>query len=106
MGALSSCSARASHRGGFSCSGAQALGQESFSNCGTWAWALLSHSTWELPNPGIEPMSLSMAVGFFAIEPPGKSHDVFYLTLELDLKAISHLCHLLLLSRLTLEISV
>ena len=34
---LSSCGARASHCGGFSCCGARALGLAGFSNCGSWA---------------------------------------------------------------------
>ena len=36
----SSCSPWASHRGGFSCSGTQALGQASFSNCSTQTQSL------------------------------------------------------------------
>ena len=34
--------------------GAQALECTGISSCG--AWALLSHSMWGLPGPGIEPM--------------------------------------------------
>ena len=37
QGLLSSCNAWASHSGGFSCCGAQALGHSGFSNGSTWA---------------------------------------------------------------------
>ena len=40
------------------------------SSCGTWAQLL--HTMWDLPCPGIEPMSLALAKGFFTPEPPGK----------------------------------
>ena len=41
------------------------------SSCGTWA--LLPHSVWTLPRPGIEPMPLALAGGFFTAGPPWKS---------------------------------
>ena len=31
---------------------------------------------WDLPGPGIEPMSPALTGGFLATEPPGKSRDV------------------------------
>jgi len=37
--AFSSCSARASHCGGFSCCGAEVLGHMGFSSCGLWTRA-------------------------------------------------------------------
>ena len=40
-------------------------------------------STWDLPRPGIEPMSLDLAGGFFTTEPPG-SHTDFRGNLELS----------------------
>ena len=45
---LSSCSKRASHRGGFSCCGAQALGQTDLGSHGSWALErrLSSCSAW------------------------------------------------------------
>ena len=52
-GATLSCGARASHCGGFSCCGARALG-------------------WDLPGPGLEPMSPALAGGFLTTAPPGK----------------------------------
>ena len=34
----------------------------------------LSCNTWNLPKPGIEPVSLALAGGFLSIVPAGKSH--------------------------------
>ena len=62
-------SARGSHCCGFSCCGALALGHMSFSSCGLWA--KLSHGTWNLPRPGIEPVSPALAGRFSTTEPPG-----------------------------------
>ena len=53
QGLLSSCSAWASHCGGFSCCGARALGHAVVSGCGTWAQ--LPRGIWDLARPGIEP---------------------------------------------------
>ena len=76
-GLLSSCGARTSHRRGFSRCEAQALGARAsvvaawgLSSCG--ALAQLLRSMWELPGPGIEPVSPVLAGGFFITEPPGK----------------------------------
>ena len=38
--------------------------------CGR-AWAYLLHSTWDLPCPGIKPVSPELAGEFFTTEPPG-----------------------------------
>ena len=38
-GLLSSCAVPASHHGGFSCCGAQALGCVGFSGRGSWVWS-------------------------------------------------------------------
>ena len=64
-----------------SCS-AQALGREGFSNRGSWALKcrlrscgaqpLLLHSMWRFPSPGMEPMSPALAGGLFITESPGK----------------------------------
>ena len=47
---------------------------------GLWKIGLLVvallHSTWDLPDPGIEPTSPALAGGFFTIAPPGKPCDV------------------------------
>ena len=52
------------------------------SSCGSWAlehrlssggpWAQLLHGTWDLPGPGIRPVSLALAGRFFTTEPPEK----------------------------------
>ena len=89
-GATLRCSAQASHCGGFSCCGARALStwasvavayrlsscglqalEHRLSSCGTRAQPL--RGMWDLPRPGIEPMSPSLAGRFLAAAPPGKS---------------------------------
>ena len=40
------------------------------SSCGTWA--LVAHAMWNLPRPGIKPMSPALAGGFPSSVPPGK----------------------------------
>ena len=67
------------HRGAWaSHCGAQALGVRAsvvvahgLSSCGTWAQLL--HGMWDLPGPGIKPMSPALAGGFLTTVPPGKS---------------------------------
>ena len=86
-GLLSSCCARASHCGGFSC-WAQALGHSGFSSCGSQALehGLSSCGTWaswlrglcHLLRPGIEPISPALAGWFFTLEPPGKTCNFFF----------------------------
>ena len=39
-------------------------------SCGTWAQLLCG--TWDLPGPGIKPMSRALTGRFFTTEPPGK----------------------------------
>ena len=77
-------------RGGFSlpgflCCGAGAAGRAGFRGCrsrapgrrlGTVAHGQLLHSTWDLPGPGIEPMSVVLAGGFF-IYTQGKPLSLF-----------------------------
>ena len=96
------CRAWASHCGGFSCSGARALGARAsvvvarrLSSCGSRALELrlsscgsralehrlsscgaraqLFRSMWDLPGPGLKPMSPVLAGGFLTTVPPGKS---------------------------------
>ena len=89
-GSTLNCGVRASHCGGFSCCGAQALGAQAsvvvarglsscglralehrLSNCGSRAQLL--HSLWDLPRPGLEPVSPALAGRFLTTPPPGKS---------------------------------
>ena len=79
---LSGCGVWASHCGGFSCCGAQALGP-GLGSRGSWVYSTdpvvethgLSCSKtgrWDVPRSGIEPMSPALAGGFFTTEPPGQ----------------------------------
>ena len=68
-GATLGCGVRAPHCGGFSCCGARAL-ERRLSSCGTWAQ--LFCGMWDLPGPGLEPMSPALAGGFLTTAPPGK----------------------------------
>ena len=69
--------------------GARALGTwasvvvaHGLSSCGSWALerrlsicgtcALLLHGMWDLPGPGLEPVSPALAGGFLTTVPPGK----------------------------------
>ena len=77
QGATLCCGARASYCGGFSCCGAQAVGAQvsavvahGLSSCG--AWAELLHGMWDLPRPGLEPVSPALAGGFLTTAPPRK----------------------------------
>ena len=54
---------------GLNSCGSQAL-EPRLNSCG--AWASLLH-IWDLPGPGIEPVSPALAGGFFTTEPPGMS---------------------------------
>ena len=84
------CGARASYCGGFSCCRAWALGtwasvvvacglsscglralEYRLSSCGARAWLL--RGMWDLPGPGLEPVSPALAGGFLTTVPPGKS---------------------------------
>ena len=61
--------AQASHCGGFSCYGAQAL-ERRLSSCGSRAQLL--RGMWDLPRPGLEPVSPALAGRFSTTAPPGK----------------------------------
>ena len=69
-GATLLCGARASHCGGFSLrsTGSRRTG---FSSCGTQAQLL--RSMWDLPRPGLKPVSPALAGRFLTTVPPGKS---------------------------------
>ena len=67
------CGARASHCGGFSCCGARAsvVVACGLSSCG--AQAQLLRGMWDLPGPGLEPVSPALSGGFLTTAPLGKS---------------------------------
>ena len=46
-----------------------------FSSCGTWAYLL--HGMWNIPRPGVEPMSPPVAGRFLAAGPLGRSGNDF-----------------------------
>ena len=97
-GATLCCGTRASHCGGFSCCGARALGMWAsvvvecgLSSCGSRALerrlsscgarAQLLHGMWDLPGPGLEPVSPALAGRFLTTVPPGKSQESFFVSL-------------------------
>ena len=63
---------------GLSSCGSRAL-ECRLSSCG--AWALLLRGTWDLPGPGLEPVSPALAGGFLTPVPPGKPQDLIFLSL-------------------------
>ena len=67
---------------GFSSCGSRAL-ELRLSSCGTRAWLL--HGMWDLPRPGLEPVSPALAGGFLTPAPPGKP-------LSLNLEQIMLVC--------------
>ena len=73
--AFSSCGAWASYCGDFSCCRAHPLECE-LSICGTRAQ--LPCGTQNLPGPGLEPMSTSLAGGFLTTEPLGMCSTKLY----------------------------
>ena len=82
LGLFSSYDAWASHCCGLSCCRGWALGLKGFSSCDSQTLehrlnscgsrAYLLCSMWDLPRPGIEPMSPALAGRSFTTEPPGK----------------------------------
>ena len=64
-----------SRRAGFSSCGLQAL-ERRLSSWG--ARASLLRGVWDLPGPGLEPVSPELAGGFLTTAPPGKTYNFFY----------------------------
>ena len=46
------------------------------SHCDAWAW--FPRGMWELPRPGVEPVSPALTGRFFTTLPPGKSCPIFF----------------------------
>ena len=61
---------------GFSSCGSRAL-ERRLSSCGSRAYLL--RGMWDLPRPGLEPVSPALAGGFLTTAPPGKAHRLFFL---------------------------
>ena len=95
VGATLSCGAWASYCGGFSCCRARALGtrasvvvahrlssccsgalEHRLSSCGAQPYLLCG--MWDLPGPGLKPVSPALAGGFLTTAPPGKPWRYFY----------------------------
>ena len=81
-GATLHCGVQASHCSGFSCCGARALGTRAqqlwlagsrMKAQQLWCTAQLLHGMWDLPGPGLEPVSPALAGGFLTTAPPGRS---------------------------------
>ena len=70
------CGAWASHCSCFSCCGEWAL-ERRLSSCGTRAQLL--HGMWDLPGPGLEPMSPALAGGLLTTALPGYLYLYLYL---------------------------
>ena len=47
-----------------------------FLNCGSWAQSL--HGMWDLPRPGLEPVSPALSGRFSTTAPPGKPRNMFF----------------------------
>ena len=78
--------ARASYCSGFSCCGARARGTraQQLWLAGSrvqaqqlWRMGLVALRMWDLPGPGLEPVSPALAGGFLTTVPPGKSLGSF-----------------------------
>ena len=77
---------------------AQALGHAGFSSCGLQAleWRLSScgtqiqllHGMWDLPGPGLEPMSPELAGGFLTTAPPGRPSSRLQIQNIVDLENV------------------
>ena len=75
---------------GFSICGSQVL-ERRLSSCGSWAQLL--HSMWDLPGPGLEPVSPALAGKFLTTAPPGKPllclYRAFFLCAHGELYGVS-----------------
>ena len=55
-----------------------------------WHMGLGALRMWDLPGPGVEPVSSALAGGFFTTEPPGKpSINIFYPACEFPFKNLA-----------------
>ena len=75
---------------GFSSCGSRAL-ECRLSSCG--ARAQLLHGMWDLPGPGLKPVSPALAGGFLTTAPPGKPFFFFYFVIFLDIYWVGQKAH-------------
>ena len=94
-GATLRCSVWASHCSGFCCCGARALGARAsvvvargLGSCGTRGQ--LPSGMWDLPRPGLEPMSPALAGGFLSTVPPGKPNPLLLFPQIIHLREGQH----------------
>ena len=85
----------ASHCHGLSHCGARAPGVQAsvvvargLSSCGSRAQLL--RGMWDLPGPGLEPVSPALAGGFSTTAPPGKSRFIFWSCISYLFNMLSH----------------
>ena len=95
VGATLRCGARAAHCSDFSCCGTRALGTwasvfvaHGLSSCGLWALehrfsscgarAQLLRDMWDLPGPGLKPVSPALAGRFLTTVPLGKLSCIIF----------------------------
>ena len=92
----------ASHCGGFSLLWSTGSRHAGFSSCGTWASVVAAHrlsscgaraqllrGMWDLPRPGLKPVSPALAGGFLTIVPPGKvPYMIFKVSLLTSIKSL------------------
>ena len=72
---------------GFSSCGSRAL-ERRLGICGARAWLL--RGMWDLPGPGLKPMSPALAGGFLTTVPPGKAPFLFMA----ESYPIVYMCHI------------
>ena len=65
------------------------LQKRRLSNCGSRAQLL--HGMWDLPRPGLEPLSPALAGGFSTTAPPGKPSTFIFIKLHPDFRPPFHL---------------
>ena len=80
-----------SRRVGFSSCGSRAL-ERRLSSCGTRASLL--RGMWNLPRPGLEPVSPALAGGFLTTAPPGKARASDFRSLTLGMAFLQQLSFL------------
>ena len=78
---------------GFTSCGSRAL-ECRLSGCGAWAYLL--RSMWDLPGPGLEPVSLALTERFLTTATPGKPYIVAFDTLPLTSLCLVLFCFVLI----------
>ena len=105
-GATLHCGVRASNCSSFSCCRAWALGARAsvvvahrLQSAGS---VVVAHGMWDLPGPGLEPMSPALGGGFLTTAPPGKSLHIEALTICIAIRNLFLINYAWLLPRVIL----